>query len=348
MFFIGWQEKSGRIFSHIHQKQTLTRSTASCIMFHLISAYFLVFPFKLSYMPLTCFLMFIPFGISEQFLYCFLSLLFSVVPSLQVSAALRRFIDLFLLFTQLRKLTTITKQMGKHHSDNGHHLVGCSKTCIVHLSSGSRLPIACKPFCLRPILTIIIAIPINVKGSCRNMFEKLIFKSLWMGGAAFSTCFRRSAWLPETCPAAFHWPDANINKIRDHYWPDGPRPCPVKLVVALKKDQVPSRAYGQLVSVTPIEVRIALLRALKRDIISGDERKIKRWITFLLSAPFEYWIIESEDDIWKASRQQRENITKNYETMRLSPVQQMYEFIYFKNKFGTGADLDHMFEHTKH
>jgi hypothetical protein len=106
----------------------------------------------------------------------------------------------------------------------------------------------------------------------------------------------------------------------------------VKLVIAVKKDEMPTRRYGTLISVTPIEVRIAMVRALRRDTDSGDEGKLQRWVTYLLSAPFEYWVLDGPDAIWKAARQQRENITKNYETMRLSPMQQMYEFIYFKNK----------------
>ena len=124
---------------------------------------------------------------------------------------------------------------------------------------------------------------------------------------------------------------ANIKKIEKFYF-SSPCHSPLKFLIASKKGDKPSRNFGSLLSVTPIELRIAMVRAIARACSTNDIVAIKDWLKIVLSSPFEYQILESEDDIWKAARQMRENISENHDTMRLSPVQQMFEFVYFKNR----------------
>ena len=124
--------------------------------------------------------------------------------------------------------------------------------------------------------------------------------------------------------------EANIEKWMSHYLAE---PCalPLPCMVAVKTGSDPAdRFEGHLPCVSPVEIRMAVLRAVARDIKAKDTDRIRAWRRHLLSCNFVYVILDSDDETWKFARQMREDIAQNYVTLRLSPLQALYQFVAFR------------------
>ncbi len=89
---------------------------------------------------------------------------------------------------------------------------------------------------------------------------------------------------------------------------------------------------GHLPCVPPIEMRMAVLRAVARDVGAKEQDKVRAWRRHLLSCRFIYVELDSAEDVWKHARQLREDISQNHVALRLSPLQAIYEFVHFRNR----------------
>jgi hypothetical protein len=113
-----------------------------------------------------------------------------------------------------------------------------------------------------------------------------------------------------------------------------PSPLPLPCIVYIRTGENPADAFGgHLLSVSPIEVRMAVLRAVARDVKARDHDKIRAWRRHLLSCHFVYVVLDSADEVWKYARQLREDIAQNFATLRFSALQATYEFVHFRNRF---------------
>ena len=103
-----------------------------------------------------------------------------------------------------------------------------------------------------------------------------------------------------------------------------PAPPPMAITCAVARDAVPTNGPSTLTSVTPLELRLALLKAVVRDIQrSAPEDVMQSWKQILLSCPFEYKILENEDDIWRAGRQIRYALAQDSLHLKLTALQEM-------------------------
>ena len=88
-----------------------------------------------------------------------------------------------------------------------------------------------------------------------------------------------------------------IKKLRDHRFAS-PGPFPLDIVVAIRNGEDPMAMKGRLTRVSPSEIVDACFLAIERDIGIGDDSVLRKWRTCLLSAPFLFKVVESEEDCY--------------------------------------------------
>ena len=120
----------------------------------------------------------------------------------------------------------------------------------------------------------------------------------------------------------------NINELRSHFF-ETPAPLPMDVWVAVSDpdDVVAELATNKATRISPPEILYAFLDAVARDVQNEDEERCKVWRDAIVSAPFKFELIASEDDRHIATMQAREDMTKRHNTMRWSPIQKMYDII---------------------
>ena len=118
---------------------------------------------------------------------------------------------------------------------------------------------------------------------------------------------------------------SSVDRLCHHYFP---KPCalPLSFVVQVKTGAGPQET--NLACVSPVEIRMAILRAVKRDL--DDVGRAQAWKRHLLSCHFVYVVLDSDEDTWKYARQLREDISLNYATLRLSALQSVYELVHYR------------------
>lgn len=161
-------------------------------------------------------------------------------------------------------------------------------------------------------------------------YNKKHFK-ISMGGAKRYECgdnfFKLDMHFNASCGVPIT--GKNIDALVDFHL-DKPKALPLPFIVAVKTGQDPEQSRGHLQSVSPIELRMAVLRAVARD--ANDEDALKAWRVILLSCRFVYLPLDSNDECWKQARQLREDIAQNYTALRLSALQAIYEVVHFRRR----------------
>jgi hypothetical protein len=124
----------------------------------------------------------------------------------------------------------------------------------------------------------------------------------------------------------------NIDKLIGHYLiKAGPLPLP--FYISMKTGDEPGDASrGHLKTVSPVELRMAVLKAVARDVKAGDMGELRNWRLALLSCRFVYLPIDSDEESWKKARQLREDVSQNHAALRLSALQSIYELVHFKRR----------------
>ena len=146
------------------------------------------------------------------------------------------------------------------------------------------------------------------------------------------TCGDNFFKLDMTCTAETGIPlnENNIARWMKHHLSE-PCPLPLPCVVPVKTGSNPAdHVPGHVPCVSPVEIRMAVLRALARDVKAKDTERLKAWRRHLLSCSFLYVILDSDEETWKYARQMREDLAQNYATLRLSPLQAVYQFVAFR------------------
>lgn len=126
--------------------------------------------------------------------------------------------------------------------------------------------------------------------------------------------------------------EANIESLISHHFLE-PAPLPLNMVIPVKTDEDPTQRRGVHLCVTPQELRIAFINAIARDISNEvEDETLAEWRAHALSCPFEYRLLDSDEDVIRAARQIREDVSQQHVTLRLSAVQQIFEVIHFKKR----------------
>lgn len=122
----------------------------------------------------------------------------------------------------------------------------------------------------------------------------------------------------------------SIISLQKHYF-QKPRAMPLPVVVALRTGQTPSALKGALVRISPPELMHAMIFAMHADFKNGaDEPIMIAWRNAVLSLECEFRFVESEDAQHWACLQDRQDAQANYQGLKLSTLQMVYDVAEFK------------------
>ena len=111
-----------------------------------------------------------------------------------------------------------------------------------------------------------------------------------------------------------------VDRLVQHHF-QGPAPPPLPCVVPVR---IGEKNLVELPCMSPIEMCMAILRAVARDVKAKDADKV------FVSCRFVNVELDSTEDVWKYARQLREDISQNHVALRLSALQTIYEFVHFR------------------
>jgi hypothetical protein len=117
-----------------------------------------------------------------------------------------------------------------------------------------------------------------------------------------------------------------------HY---GANPCkyPVTLCLAVPSTWDPKGdlSYQDVKRVSADEVDIFFVMCACRD--KSDPERMEQWKRHFLSIPTTYMVIDSSSDLHMTAVQKRQDIVKNFQTMKHTCLQMMYNVIHFKTTY---------------
>ena len=92
-------------------------------------------------------------------------------------------------------------------------------------------------------------------------------------------------------------------------------------------------ATGKLARVSPGEQAFAFMNAVYRDYKNGaSEEVMRQWLRFMLSAPFCFRVIESDDEAHKVMLQLRQDVKADKVGLAHTLLQSIYDVISFKER----------------
>ena len=113
-----------------------------------------------------------------------------------------------------------------------------------------------------------------------------------------------------------------------------PAAMPIAVRVAGRKGENP--LDRPLCRLSPLEPIAAMFSAIAKAVNRNDsDESLEKWRKHLLSVPFEFACVNTEDERYFAALQLRENITKDYESMRVSVLMRIMDiesFLHRKEK----------------
>ena len=123
-----------------------------------------------------------------------------------------------------------------------------------------------------------------------------------------------------------------INQLVDFYFAKpGPMPCPVVITMNdLETDPLTQR--GALRAISPEEIRFAMLFAIARDVARcAPVDDLNAWRRYVLSATTQFVHHSTQDDMYFAACQLRENMGSTYhDSMHRTALQRVYEIAHFR------------------
>ena len=90
---------------------------------------------------------------------------------------------------------------------------------------------------------------------------------------------------------------------------------------------------GTLSRLSPPELVLAFLKAVVRDFKSGCPPEVmQQWANYALTAPFQFQIMENDEERYFASIQFRQDIVADKIGMALTPIQSIFDVAAFRKK----------------
>lgn len=124
-----------------------------------------------------------------------------------------------------------------------------------------------------------------------------------------------------------------VTRLREHHFKK-PCPIPMEMLFAVPNPGTVAAdmAEGKCVRLSPPEFLLAYFEQISLDLDKGDDELLKAWRTTMTqtSCVFEHW--ESEDEMHKRALQFREDLSQNFASCRMSPVQKMFDLVSLKER----------------
>jgi hypothetical protein len=111
-----------------------------------------------------------------------------------------------------------------------------------------------------------------------------------------------------------------------------PAAIPHPVCISLRPGERPLDKRGALMAINPEEMRHAMMSAIARDIEAGvDTAVLEQWRARVLSCTGTFVVHASDASRLHMAMQLRENLANDHETMSRTPLQRVYEVIYFRD-----------------
>jgi hypothetical protein len=186
-------------------------------------------------------------------------------------------------------------------------------------------------------LDIVDALPLAITGNgdsgVQAPFQKAAFNTAIRGPHKTYTCGCNLFWtkmdfsptpgVPVRMPA--------LDALVDFYFAT-PSPMPRPVVVAITDpNSNPLDHRGALHAISPEELRCAMLFAIARDVARGaPEDDLKAWRCHVLSVTMQFCLHGSQEDMYFAACQLRENMGQDHESMSRTALQRVFEIARFR------------------
>ena len=130
----------------------------------------------------------------------------------------------------------------------------------------------------------------------------------------------------------FHWTAtpkvpirrSAIQQIKAHYF-QAPGIYPEDVVVGIGAGQDPTSLHGRLRSISPEEIRFALIDAMAGAVTRNEPLEtLQEWRTTCLTCCFHFKLIESDDDFFMQAMQLREHVVVDFHGMARTARQWVY------------------------
>lgn len=141
-------------------------------------------------------------------------------------------------------------------------------------------------------------------------------------------CF---AWLKQThitCPGVPIGME-RVRRLQRHWFANGPRFFPDKIVVCMVDGEATESMLGQLLPISPEELRAAYVLQIAEDIENGTDNW-QLWEQSLLSVPAEFRVFPDAEMRYLFAVQLRENAQILAENIRRTALGRIYEIFAFK------------------
>ena len=160
-------------------------------------------------------------------------------------------------------------------------------------------------------------------------FDSAGYAAAMKGHGAYvaGICF---AWLKQThspCPGVPIGME-RVRRLQRHWFADGPRFYPENIVVCMV-DGAEGSMLGQLLPISPEELRAAYVLQIAEDIENGTDNW-QLWEQSLLSVPAEFMVFPSAESRYLFGVQLRENAQVLAENIHRTALGRIYEIYAFK------------------
>ena len=124
-----------------------------------------------------------------------------------------------------------------------------------------------------------------------------------------------------------------ITHLREHHFKE-PAIIPIDVVIGVRDIATVANdtMNGKCLRLTPPELLLAYFEAIAMDLKTGDEARLQQWRSTMLCCPCMFKVCQSDDEQHKMMLHQREDMAQNYQSMRLTAVQKMYDIIALKER----------------
>ena len=126
---------------------------------------------------------------------------------------------------------------------------------------------------------------------------------------------------------------ARVDGLATFYFTE-PAPYPLDLIIAVPDvSYQPNLHLGAWQSVSPEEMKHALIRAIARGLSAGAEAcVVERWRHAALSCTAEFKILTSDDDMCVEAFNARERVVADYASLSRTAYQRIFEIVIFRSR----------------
>lgn len=117
-----------------------------------------------------------------------------------------------------------------------------------------------------------------------------------------------------------------VDRLQAHYFAS-PAPLPLDIVAAVTDGAAAAKGISEraLRVASPPELLFAFIAAVHKDLATDDDARLSKWKDAMLTCPCAFVQVQASAELQLMALQGREDLAKNFETMRYTSVQKMFD-----------------------